>query len=94
MVALLNGHRHGITLSAWALPCPALWANHHDNAPCAFPGHSSWAGSGLGFFSFWLVGRLQPYSGSGRAQPLQLLLGLLPLGCALAVGCQRFVSNK
>lgn len=58
------------------------------------PGHSSWAGAGLGFFSFWMLGWLECFSSGGRAQPLQQLLGVLPLGGALAIGCQRFIADK
>lgn len=65
---------------------------HIPRIPLA--GHSSWAGAGLGFFSFWIVGWLGCFRSTDRAQPLQLLLGLLPLAGALAIGCQRVVADK
>jgi len=55
----------------------------------SFPsGHTSWSTSGLGFLSFWLLGKLQCFQGRGDG-PARLVAALLPLAGAVWIGCSR-----
>ncbi|KAK9799711.1 hypothetical protein WJX73_001576 [Symbiochloris irregularis] len=54
----------------------------------SFPsGHTSWTTSGMGFLSFWLLGKLRCFDGS--AHPNRIVLALIPLGLAVWVGITR-----
>ena len=56
----------------------------------SFPsGHTAWSTAGLGYLSFWLMGKLQCFSGGGGGAPLQLVVALLPLTGAVWIGASR-----
>jgi len=59
----------------------------------SFPsGHTAWSTAGLGFLSFWLMGKLQCFSGGaagGGGEPFRLIASLLPLGGATWIGASR-----
>lgn len=56
----------------------------------SFPsGHTSWSTAGLGYLSFWLMGKLRCFNGGGRAGPLGLVLALTPLSGSIWIGASR-----
>jgi hypothetical protein len=50
-------------------------------------GHTSWSTSGLGYVSFWLLGKLRLYDGSSHIWKWPVALA--PLGGAIWIGITR-----
>ncbi len=64
------------------LPRPRL-------VPCgASAGHTSWSTSGLGFLTFWLLGKLRVFA-DGSAAPERFALAMAPLLGAAWIGMSR-----
>lgn len=59
-----------------------------DEGRKSFPsGHTSWSTAGLGYLTFWLMGKLRCFDGS--AQPMRFVGSLLPLLGAVWIGLTR-----
>ena len=55
-------------------------------------GHTSWSTSGLGFLSFWALGKLRAFDGSGHGW--RLLAGLMPVSVAIWIGITRLQARS
>ncbi len=53
-------------------------------------GHSSWSAAGLGFTTYFLLGQLQAFTGSG--QVWKFFIAVLPGLGAVAVACTRVID--
>ena len=47
-------------------------------------GHTSWSTAGLGYLTFWLLGKLRCFDGSAR--PMRFVASVLPICCAIWIG--------
>lgn len=55
---------------------------------CKCAGHTSWSTSGLGYTTFWLLGKLRCFD--GQAQPTRFIVAVIPLlGAATALNSKR-----
>lgn len=60
----------------------------------SFPsGHTSWSTSGLGYLSFWLLGKLRVFVGEDEIKPHKLMLALMPILGAALIGASRLQDN-
>lgn len=62
----------------------------HPFPPSQYTGHSSWAASGLGFLTFYLMGQTRAMAGSGRAW--RLFVSIIPALVAIIVGVTRITD--
>ena len=58
----------------------------------SFPsGHTAWSTSGLGYLTFWLLGKLRCFDGA--AQPGRFIAAMLPVCGALYIGLTRLQDD-
>ncbi|KAL4859794.1 Lipid phosphate phosphatase 1 [Chlorella vulgaris] len=78
--------------TAEGLPDCAASAINPGEGLKSFPsGHTSWSTSGLGYTTFWLLGKLRCFD--GQAQPTRFIVAVIPLLGALWIGMSRLQDH-